>query len=538
MINLQDFAIKDLPGIYRLGYLSQGAIEGRTNGVSLPLESSNQWEENMENGFNGQWNRIFGGMDAWHNNQAGVNTTIEHVRRLLDGGVVGVAFDIWGTPSDLATVPLNQRGNRRRLVYAKYPPSDFEEWARRAVRYMHQFVRALGPEKLYFSIGTEPSRYYWRGDDAEFFRLYGITQDYVKRYQQKTGVEIKASIFQLSDLDNSQLGAEPWITTPTWEYLEWFLQLAKENDWQLAHLPLFSYLSSPSFKEETERARGLLDQYGYQNTFIVHNETQTSSALSYDGVFPYVRGAERDSEIGAAWTAAFVHNLNKQGLLHCDLDFLDEHEWMPRKPGTFQYIPRGYHRIMPFVGSHGLQTWPDRIKKPRYTVARFFNMLYNTEVVLDKDKWSDFTVPMIISVDDASENLRVMAWNYRNWFGTQHYQSYQEVRAGEIFPTSIKDVHNLFTGFELNRVAMINSQSNNAFGFIMPFTQRMFAQFDLKKSGKPDKRELVKVASKLDELVEYAKKKYDVIQWDASTQIGKDLNMDSFSVAMLEFKRK
>ncbi len=226
------------------GFLHWGGSDEPIRGQSFPRKAARKWEE--EFGWEDQHHLVWVGFSRI-DRPSKLEPALTLTKRIIDSGG-WVQLTMVGTPAALASVPVEQRDPwNGRLNYMKYRPSSNEAWANDYyLRTVKAFHKAVGLERLYFNIWTEPNHWWWRNSDERFFQLYDVTQKVVQDWEKKNKIQLKFGGYQHADMSD-RAGPNPpfFIETPTEEYINRFLEYGKENDWQIDYFDMFEYSVDP-----------------------------------------------------------------------------------------------------------------------------------------------------------------------------------------------------------------------------------------------------------------------------------------------------
>ncbi len=94
-------------------------------------------------------------------------------------------------PEALSTHPVPYKhnwkpGDKYNDIYTgwAYPPKDYKKWAELVYQWVQHSVARYGKKEVeswYWEVWNEPNSAYWKGTQAEFFKLYDYSADAVKR---------------------------------------------------------------------------------------------------------------------------------------------------------------------------------------------------------------------------------------------------------------------------------------------------------------------------------------------------------------------
>ncbi len=94
-------------------------------------------------------------------------------------------------PEALSTHPVPYKhnwkpGDKYNDIYTgwAYPPKDYKKWAELVYQWVKHSVARYGKKEVeswYWEVWNEPNSAYWKGTQAEFFKLYDYSSDAVKR---------------------------------------------------------------------------------------------------------------------------------------------------------------------------------------------------------------------------------------------------------------------------------------------------------------------------------------------------------------------
>ena len=94
-------------------------------------------------------------------------------------------------PEALSTHPVPYKhnwkpGDKYNDIYTgwAYPPKDYKKWAELVYQWVQHSVARYGKKEVeswYWEVWNEPNSAYWKGTQAEFFKLYDYSSDAVKR---------------------------------------------------------------------------------------------------------------------------------------------------------------------------------------------------------------------------------------------------------------------------------------------------------------------------------------------------------------------
>jgi len=94
-------------------------------------------------------------------------------------------------PEALSTHPVPYKhfwkpGDNYNDIYTgwAYPPKDYQKWAELIYQWVKHSVARYGQKEVeswYWEVWNEPNSAYWKGSQAEFFKLYDYSADAVKR---------------------------------------------------------------------------------------------------------------------------------------------------------------------------------------------------------------------------------------------------------------------------------------------------------------------------------------------------------------------
>ena len=94
-------------------------------------------------------------------------------------------------PEALSTHPVPYKhnwkpGDKYNDIYTgwAYPPKDYKKWAELVYQWVKHSVARYGKKEVeswYWEVWNEPNSAYWKGTQAEFFKLYDYSADAVKR---------------------------------------------------------------------------------------------------------------------------------------------------------------------------------------------------------------------------------------------------------------------------------------------------------------------------------------------------------------------
>lgn len=509
------------------------------HGIQFPGDSVPIWENKI--GWGNKTARLWCELNSFEGNNPGLKFQVANAKRIQDAGGY-VVITLWGTPASLATVPLDQTGYRNRRVYHKYPPSDFEAWADMYVSVVEAFVKELDVERIWFELWLEPARFYWRGDDQDFFDLVSITQRKVREWEAANGIRVKFGGFQLSDVGDHALFTYPWMATPTWDHFQMFLDRAKAEEWQLDFMAYYApsnrrgdhrhfSMTERARLNVVERMRSMLDRAGYEHTIIGKNETTPGIQIGYEGI-PSYPALEQDCEIGAAQQAAMVRWLWQNGVAYTDWDFLQTGRYY----GIYHNGPPLGGRRWPFsYGGSGMLTYLHQYAKPRFTTAMMFKELLSLSEVLELRPPLKKTAILTASPDRSL--LRLLIWNYTDEWLTlpSHQKTYQSIRR-QFTKGLTLEPNALFSGYRLSEYVMLDSSKNNSWSYwvnrIGPVLVQLSQTEDLTAALKA-KSSKDKFTKKLQKLLE-GLREFDSLKWDDATD---KIYLGQFSVCLMEFVR-
>lgn len=340
------------------GGLWHGGSWGWRNGSCLPWDDVPIWEEAF--GWENQYHLMHVNLGFAHQPDM-IVPFLRLGKQIVEGGGM-VQYIVVGTPPELATMPVgyvDPWSHRESWFY--YRPSDEKRWAD---DYFMPFLEAvhkkIGLERTRISIWHEPNLFCWRNAILWFFRLYDATQVAVKRWEKTYNTKANIGGIQLANLDDERgygPNDPPFITVPTMDFTEDFLEHARKKEWQIDFFDLFKYSGTMASIPTTI---SLINQYtdvvraaGYGETEIVFNAI-SHCGMNYDN--PPLGAIDPWSLTSAKHSYQLCKQLSSRTeVVHGGFDFIEDSEW----PGS-QHGYRG----------NGLLEYETKRKRPRWDAVR------------------------------------------------------------------------------------------------------------------------------------------------------------------------